>query len=185
MRNAASVSRQVFSGHVVLVGPMGSGKTTLGRALAARLGLAFVDVDALIEAAAGCDIPPLFASEGEAGFRHRESQALAEALAGEAAVIATGGGAVLADANRVAMRDAGRVIYLQVDAVTQLARLAGDTGRPLLATPDRAQRLADLQAIREPLYREVAHLLFDSSTMSPDAAVAALAGLLAHIGTPA
>ena len=167
------------AGHIVLVGPMGSGKSTLGRALAARLGLAFVDLDARIVAAAGCDIPSLFASEGEAGFRQRETQALVEALAGDPAVIATGGGAVLADANRSAMREAGRVVYLQVDAATQLARLAGDTGRPLLATTDRAQRLADLQGIREPLYREVAHHIFDTSSLAPDAAVAALSALLA------
>ena len=157
MRNAGPTPAR----HVVLVGPMGSGKSTLGRALATRLALAFVDVDANIVAAAGCDIPTLFATEGEA------------------AVIATGGGAVLADANRAAMRKAGRVVYLQVDAATQLLRLAGDTGRPLLDAPDRARRLADLQAIREPLYRDVAHHLFDSSTLSPDAAAAALADLLA------
>ncbi|GHB99440.1 shikimate kinase [Thermomonas carbonis] len=167
------------AGHIVLVGPMGSGKSTLGRGLATRLGLAFVDVDARIAAEAGCDIPAIFTNEGEPGFRARESQALAAVLAGDPAVIATGGGAVLADANCNAMRDAGVVIYLQVDPATQLARLAGDTGRPLLATPDRARRLADLQAIRGPLYRAVAHRLFDSSALSPDAAVAALANLLA------
>ena len=158
---------------------MGSGKTTLGRALATRLGLAFRDVDARIAADAGCDIPVIFANEGDAGFRARESRVLAEVLDGEPAVIATGGGAVLAEANRNAMRDAGFVIYLQVDPATQLARLAGDTGRPLLDAPDRARRLADLQAIREPLYRDVAHHLFDSSALSPDAAAAALADLLA------
>lgn len=179
MRNDAHAPRHVCSRHVVLVGPMGSGKTTLGRALAMRLGLAFVDVDARIAEEAGCDIPVIFANEGEASFRAHESQALAELLAGEPAVIATGGGAVLTEANRDAMRDAGVVIYLQVDAATQLARLAGDTGRPLLDTPDRARRLADLQAIREPLYRDVAHHLFDSSALSPDAAAAALADLLA------
>ena len=158
---------------------MGSGKSTLGRGLATRLGMSFVDVDTRIESAAGCAIQAIFEHEGEAGFRQREAQALAEALAGEVAVIATGGGAVLAEANRNAMRDAGVVVYLQVDPATQLLRLTGDTGRPLLDTPDRAQRLADLQAIREPLYREVAHHLFDSSALSPDAAVAALADLLA------
>lgn len=174
MRKDARVSR-----HVVLVGPMGSGKTTLGRALATRLGLAFVDVDERVTSDAGCDIPCIFANEGEAGFRARESRALATVLAGDPAVISTGGGAVLAEANREAMRVAGCVIYLQVDPATQLARLAGDTGRPLLDAQDRARRLAELQAIRGPLYRETAHHLFDSSALSPDAAVAALADLLA------
>ena len=182
MRNAGPTPAR----HVVLVGPMGSGKSTLGRGLAAWLGLAFVDVDARIVAAAGCDIPTLFATEGEASFRQRETLALVEALAGEAAVIATGGGAVLADANRNAMREAGKVVCLQVDAATQLARLTGDTDRPLLALPDRAQRLADLQAIREPLYREVAHLIFDTSALAPEAAIEALAALLAtHEATDA
>lgn len=166
-------------GHIVLVGPMGSGKSTLGRGLASRLGRGFIDLDEQVEAVAGCDIATIFAQEGEAGFRQREALALAEALAGGAAVIATGGGAVLADGNRIAMRNAGRVVYLRVDPAAQLARLAGDTGRPLLATADRAQRLADLQAIREPLYRDVAHHLFDSSALSAEAAIAALADLLA------
>ena len=167
------------AGHIILVGPMGAGKTTLGRRLAARLGMAFVDVDMLVVAAAGCDVPTLFATEGEAGFRRRETQALMESLAGESAVVATGGGAVLAQANRTAMRKAGRVVYLQVDAHAQLARLAGDTGRPLIATDDRAQRLADLQTIRDPLYRELADFIFDTSGLPPDAAAAALAARLA------
>lgn len=165
--------------HVVLIGPMGSGKSTLGRALAQRLGLRFVDVDARIESDAGSRIPAIFASEGEAGFRTRESRMLAAALAEAPAVIATGGGAVLAEANRIAMRAAGTVVYLQVDATTQLARLAGDSGRPLLRGEDRAQTLATLQARREPLYRDAAHLRFETSTLGPEAAVAALVDLLA------
>ena len=171
--------------HVVLVGPMGSGKTTLGRALAAKTALTFEDVDARIAADAGCDIPAIFADEGEAGFRSRESHALAAVLAGAPAVIATGGGAVLSQANRDAMRDAGHVVYLQVDAATQLARLVGNTGRPLLQGDDRAATLARLQAQREPLYRDVAHHCLDTSGMDTDAAVAALAQLLALTGTPA
>lgn len=174
MRNAALSCR-----HVVLVGPMGSGKSTVGHALAQRLGLPFVDLDARIADAAGCDIPAIFASEGEAGFRRREADALAAALATNTAVIATGGGAVLAEANRQAMRDAGDVIYLQVDPAVQLQRLAGDTGRPLLQGEDRAGRLARLQAEREPLYRAAAHHVLDASALAPAAAAEAIATWLA------
>ena len=106
-------------------------------------------------------------------------------LADAPAVIATGGGAVLSGTNRAAMRDAGIVVYLLVDAATQLARLAGDSGRPLLQGGDPAAKLAALQAIREPLYRDAAHHLFDTSALEADAAVAALAALLASEATPA
>jgi shikimate kinase len=174
MRDAAGNRR-----NIILVGPMGSGKSTLGRALAARLARGFVDVDARIEADAGKSIPALFASEGEAGFRRRETQALAAVLAGTPAVIATGGGAVLDAGNRAAMRAAGTVVYLALDPTTQLARLQGDTGRPLLQTADPARTLAALQAQREPLYRDVAHLTFDTSAVAADAAIEALAALLA------
>ncbi|RZA13803.1 MAG: shikimate kinase [Lysobacteraceae bacterium] len=174
MRNDA------FRRHVVLVGPMGSGKSTLGPVLAARLGLDYVDVDAAIMAAAGREIASIFATEGEAGFRDREARALAGALAGNPAVIATGGGAVLAQANRAAMRGAGTVVYLFVEPATQLSRLAGDRDRPLLQGDDRAATLAALQAVREPLYRAAAHHLFDTSALDPDAAAAALAKLLAR-----
>ncbi len=169
--------------HIVLVGPMGAGKTTLGQALAARLGRAFVDVDARIEADAGQSIPALFAAEGEAGFRRRESDALRAVLAGAPAIIATGGGAVLDAGNRAVMRAAGTVVYLSVDPETQLARLRGDTGRPLLQTADPARTLAALQAQREPLYRDAAHLVFDPGTLAPDAAAHALANQLAPLET--
>ena len=165
--------------HIVLVGPMGAGKSHLGRLLAARMGLAFFDLDAAIESAAGLSINALFATEGEAGFREREARALADAVAGSPAVIATGGGAVLAEANRAAMRERGRVVYLSVDPATQLARVSSSTTRPLLQATDPAARLAALQAIREPLYREVADFVFDTTPLSPEAAADALAARLA------
>lgn len=158
---------------------MGAGKTTLGRALAVRFALPFVDVDARIEADAGCTIAEIFQHEGESGFRIRESRILQDILSEPTAVIATGGGAVLAEGSREAMRGAGIVVYLHVDPNVQLARLEGDSTRPLLATPDRAHRLAQLQAQREPLYRQTAHLCFDTSPADVDADTDALAERLA------
>jgi shikimate kinase len=173
MRNNAADRR-----NVALVGPMGSGKSHVGRLLAARLGLSFVDLDARIADAAGVPIPAIFASEGEAGFRVRESAALADALARAGQVIATGGGAVLATGNRAALRAAATVIYLQVALDEQLRRLAGDGGRPLLQGVDPAERLAQLQQQREPLYRAVAALVFDTGTLPPEQVADALAGWL-------
>ncbi|WP_240126664.1 shikimate kinase [Thermomonas alba] len=167
--------------HILLIGPMGAGKTTLGRLLAAHLARPFVDLDARIEADAGQTIAAIFAQEGEAGFRRREAQALATALDGAPAVIATGGGAVLDAGNRAAMRAAATVVYLTVDPAIQLARLREDTRRPLLQTADPAATLAALQAQREPLYRETAHLTFDASLLMPDAAAHALADRLATL----
>lgn len=175
MRNAATPRR-----NVVLVGPMGSGKSHVGRLLASRLGLDFADVDARVEADAGMPIPAIFASEGEAGFRARESRLLVDTLERQGQVIATGGGAVLDAGNRAAIRTAGLVVYLQVDPAEQLRRLAGDASRPLLDVDDRAQRLADLQALREPLYREVAGLVFETSRRSPEDVADALAAVIAH-----
>lgn len=175
MRNDTTPHR-----NIVLIGPMGSGKSHVGGLLASRLGMDFVDLDARIEADAGRPISAIFASEGEAGFRARESRALAEALARNGQVIATGGGAVLDAGNRAAVRARGHVVYLQVEPAEQLRRLACDSDRPLLDVPDRAQRLADLQALREPLYREVADLVFDTSTNSPERIADTLAALVTH-----
>jgi len=160
--------------HILLVGPMGSGKSTLGAALAARLGLGFVDVDACIVAMAGMSIPDIFATEGEAGFRDREAQALADALNHPPAVIATGGGAVLRQANRAAMQAAACVVYLHVSAQEQLRRIQGDRNRPLLGSDAPAQRLAELQSQREPLYRQIANLVIDTSVQTPEQLAAAL-----------
>ena len=169
--------------HVVLVGPMGAGKSTVGRALARRLALPFVDLDAQVELAAGRSIAALFADAGEAAFRALERDVLREVLAGTRAVIATGGGAVLDEANRDAMRAAATVVYLQVDPALQRARLAGDDSRPLLQGVDGEATLERLQAQREPLYRAAAHQCFDPGRLSPDAAADALARLLQKAGT--
>lgn len=152
--------------NLVLVGPMGSGKSSIGRRLAGRFGLAFFDADREIEAQAGASIATIFECTGEADFRAREQIVLAGLLAGEGAVIATGGGAVLDARTRTLLRERGFVAHLHVDVAQQLARLARDRSRPLLAGDDRAQVLRRLAEVRDPLYAEVADLRFDTAAMS-------------------
>jgi len=163
------------STHLVLVGPMGAGKSSLGKRLAKAWELAFVDLDREIEIRAGMDIPAIFASEGESGFRQREREALAEVLAHEACVLATGGGAVLDADNRALMRQRGFVVYLQIDVEEQLARLASDQSRPLLAGVDRSDVLTRLAAARAPLYAGVADLTFSPTGLGRTEAAGRLA----------
>ena len=122
-------------------------------------------------------ISEIFARFGEPHFRDGARRVIGRLMDHGHRIIATGGGAVLDAGNRDAMSVAGHVIYLQVELAEQLRRLAGDTGRPLLDVADRAQRLAELQALREPLYREVADLVFETSSLPPDAVAEALAAL--------
>jgi shikimate kinase len=164
--------------NLVLVGPMGAGKSSLGRRLATRLGLAFVDVDRRLEQLAGAAIPLIFELEGEAGFRAREEQLLAELLAGEAQAIATGGGAVLSAATRARLRERGFVVLVQVGIEQQLARLERDHVRPLLAQGDRRQTLQALAQVRDPLYAEVADHVFASDGLGVDDAARRLANYL-------
>ena len=158
-------------GNIFLVGMMGAGKTTLGRALAQRLRMRFVDTDRIMVERTGVPVTTIFEIEGEDGFRKRESTVLAEAAESDAQVIATGGGAILARENRELMRRRGTVIYLraQVDALWERTR--HDTTRPLLATPDPRATLASLLEKRDPLYREAAHLVVDTGSQSAAALV--------------
>lgn len=142
--------------NLFFVGPMGAGKTTIGRRAAELLGLPFFDLDHAIEEHCGADIPLIFEVEGEAGFRHRESGLLAEFAARDGVALATGGGAVLVEENRRILKRRGFVVYLETTIEEQLKRLARDRKRPLLAAPDRRERLQSLAAQREPLYRDVA-----------------------------
>lgn len=171
--------------NLVLVGPMGSGKSSIGRRLATRLGLAFVDADREIEAEAGASIATIFECAGEAAFRAREHAVLARLLAGEGQVIASGGGAVLDARTRALLRGRGFVVHLHADVAQQLARLARDRSRPLLAGDDREQVLRRLAEARGPLYAEVADLRFDTAGLDPAAATARLGHLLEARWPPA
>ena len=153
--------------NIFLVGMMGAGKTTVGKALARRLGREFIDCDREIVERTGVPIATIFEIEGEEGFRRRESQVLAELAARRGTVVATGGGAVLAEENRRTMRASGTVIYLRVALDHLHERTRRDTARPLLASGDRRATLEGLLQKRDPLYRDAADLVVDSGAQSP------------------
>jgi shikimate kinase len=155
-----------FSENIYLIGLMGAGKTTIGRSLAKRLGLCFVDTDKEIELRTGVSIPTIFEIEGEDGFRKRESQIIAETSAKNTWVVATGGGSVLREENRANMRASGFVIYLNVPPQMLWERTRHDKNRPLLQVADPLSRLSQLFTDRDPLYREVANLVVDDGRMS-------------------
>jgi shikimate kinase len=166
---------------VLLVGMMGSGKTTVGQALARRLGWRYCDSDAQVEAATGRTVREIFEEDGEAAFRAQESLALAEALAaGEQAVVSVAGGAVLDRDNRRRLRQGGTVVWLRARVPTLAARVrAGDDDhRPLLGDdPERV--LAELDAGRRPLYEEVADVVVDVDDLTPEQVVARIVEALA------
>jgi shikimate kinase len=148
--------------NLFLVGPMGAGKSAVGRQLARILHLEFVDSDEEIEARTGVDISFIFEKEGEAGFRKREVQVIDELSQREGVVLATGGGAVLDADSRSRLGARGLVVYLYTSVPQQLDRTQRGRNRPLLENGDQEQVLEDLMAIRDPLYREIADLTVDT-----------------------
>jgi len=142
--------------NVFLIGPMGSGKTAVGRQLARTLGFTFHDSDAEIERRTGVDIAYIFEKEGEAGFRLRERDAIAELTRLEPIVLATGGGAILHADNRRLLAERGRVVWLQASVDQQMERTRHGRHRPLLLNTDPRTRLDELTREREPLYAEIA-----------------------------
>jgi shikimate kinase len=168
----------MLSSRLVLIGPRGSGKTTVGRILAAKLGWSFIDADEYLETTAGRSITAVFAEEAESGFRDREAAALADLCGLTNTVIATGGGVVLRSANRALLRQAGSVVWLDTDAETAFSRLQADpttaSRRPNLTLLGGLEELRALIAEREPMYRESADFALDVSALSPEAAADAI-----------
>ncbi|MGA8260722.1 MAG: shikimate kinase AroK [Arenicellales bacterium] len=152
--------------NVFLIGPMAVGKTTIGRQLAKRLQLTFIDSDQEIEKRTGASISLIFDVEGESGFRDREEKVIAELAAMDGIVLATGGGVVLREENRKALRKHGIVVYLRASIESQLERTKSTKHRPLLETDDPRAALESLMVVREPLYRKEADFIVDTDHLS-------------------
>lgn len=150
---------------------MGAGKTTVGKELARRLGLRFIDCDHEIEARTGVRIPTIFEIEGEEGFRRRESQTIDDLTKEEGIVLATGGGAVLNPDNRVMLAERGVVVYLNVPPQVLWERTRHDRNRPLLQVANPRERILALYRQRDPLYREIADIIVDGGRGNPGGTV--------------
>jgi shikimate kinase len=168
--NNASIShgsrRKLESGNLILVGMMGSGKSTMGRVLARHLGKEFVDSDEEIIKRTGVTVPHIFDVEGEAGFRQREAAAIRELTGRDNIVLATGGGAVLDGDNRAILKQSGIVIYLKASAHDLWQRTRHDRNRPLLQTANPYAKLVELFQQRDPLYRQVSDIVVQSGKQS-------------------
>jgi shikimate kinase len=153
-------------GNFFFIGLMGSGKTTVGRMLARRRRLPFYDSDHEIESRTGVKIPTIFEIEGEEGFRERETETIIELCQKRGIVLATGGGAILRAENRVALTQNGTVIYLRASVEDLYQRTRRDPNRPLLQVADPLAKLAELYAVRDPLYRSIASITIETSWQS-------------------
>jgi shikimate kinase len=153
--------------NLILIGPMGAGKSTIGRLLAKELRVPFKDSDKEIEQRTGADIPWIFDVEGEAGFREREQAVIVELCELDGMVLATGGGAVMRAENREALRRCGRVVYLHATVEQQIDRTSRDRNRPLLRNADPGKVLRELLVVRDPLYREIADIIVETDERPP------------------
>lgn len=170
MTPTADAGDAALQGHVILVGLMGAGKTTVGERLAARLDRPFVDTDELLVATAGRTVPELFADVGESGFRALERTAVADACSSpQPLVIACGGGAVLDPENRRTMSGAGVVVWLRATPQHLAERVGDDDGRPLLAGPGALDTLERLAQVRAPSYEAASDVVVDTDGLAPDA----------------
>ena len=155
-----------MSDHIFLIGPMGAGKSTVGKQLATTLGRPFFDIDHEIVKSTGADIQWIFDMEGEEGFRLRESKVLSSVIdSHSSAVIATGGGIILRASNRKVMSATGRVVYLSATKAQLYERTKRDKKRPLLQVTDRRAVIDELFDLRDPLYRSLADIIFTSGSI--------------------
>jgi len=168
----------VHAANLFLVGMMGAGKSTIGRLLARRMKRPFFDSDLEIEQRCGVSVPVIFDIEGEAGFRAREAQIVAEFTEREGIILATGGGAVLDAESRQRLAARGTVVYLHAPPADLHERVRHDKNRPLLATADPLAKLESLYAERDPLYREIADLVIDTGRQSASTLARELQGRL-------
>jgi shikimate kinase len=166
---------------IFLVGPMGSGKSAVGRRLAQGLGLGFCDSDEEIESRTGVDIPFIFEKEGEAGFRRREERVIDELTALEAIVLATGGGSVADPDSRARLASRGTVVYLYASVDQQLERTRKGRERPLLASGDPRETLEALMTVRDPLYRKIADIIVETDSREVRAVAKEIEEKLAHL----
>ena len=164
--------------NIFLIGPMGSGKTTIGKQLARMFNLDFYDCDHELERLTGASVSLIFDLEGESGFRLREHQLLKRLTEKKGVLIATGGGIVCNEKNRRLLCSNGLVVYLKTSIENQLKRLEKDKNRPLLQAEDRMQRLQDLAELRNPLYDETAELVFITQNSSVYATAKALSSAI-------
>lgn len=168
-----------MSHNVILIGPMGAGKSTIGKQLANRLSYDFIDTDHYIEEKTGADIPWIFDIEGEQGFRDRETNALSDVVKKQDTVIATGGGIVLREENRALIKNAGLVVYLTASVDQLVERTFKDKKRPLLQVPDPKLRIIELYEQRDPLYRSLANHIVLTDKVSAKNIVSQISAFLA------
>ena len=169
--NLSSRLRGEVIKNIILIGPMGAGKTTIGRQIAKLYNYEFFDSDRVIEERTGASIPLIFELEGEKGFRRRERDVIADLCQKNHIVLATGGGAVLKEQNQQAIKNSGTVVYLCAGIDDLLERTAKDKNRPLLQTDDPRGKLLSILEEREPLYRQLADIILETNNMTVYAAV--------------
>ena len=160
-----------MSTNIILIGPMGAGKSSLGKRLAKRLNRKFYDCDRILEERTGVAITTIFELEGEQGFRHRETKILEKLLQNHNAVIATGGGAILLQENLELINSSGIVVYFKASVNAQIKRTKHDKKRPLLQTQDRHATLQNLAKKRNPIYNRTADIIIDTDVQSISASI--------------